>query len=142
MKLIMILFLILTSQTPVASFAAQTISPEDAYASTMTNRAILVDVREAEELTSSGIAEFAVWLATTSISARGPSYQHALQKWPKEQKLIFYCRSGRRSEIAADHFATLGYRTFNAGSFQAWKDAGLPIKPFDPTTKSILLDFE
>jgi rhodanese-related sulfurtransferase len=101
----------------------------------MTNRAILVDVREGDEIKATGIAEFAVWLPTTSINGRGPSYQEAIQKWPKEQKLIFYCRSGRRSEIAADHFATLGYRTLNAGSFQAWKDAGLPVKEFDPSTK-------
>lgn len=134
MKLTAFLLSILTLQTPVSAIAAQAISPEDAYAAAMTNRAILVDVREADEIKSSGIAEFAVWLATTSINGRGPSYQEALQKWPKEQKLIFYCRSGRRSEIAADHFATLGYRTLNAGSFQEWKDAGLPVKAFDQST--------
>lgn len=134
MRLTVFLLIMLTLWTPSHAFAAQAISPEDAYASTMTNRAILVDVRESDEIKSTGIAEFAVWLATTSINGRGPSYNDALQKWPKEQILIFYCRSGRRTESAADHFATLGYRTLNAGSFQAWKDAGLPVKAFDPST--------
>ncbi len=135
MKLLVFLLFSLSLTMPTSAFAAQAISPEDAYAATMTNRAILVDVREADELKSSGMAEFAVWLATTSINSRGSSYQDAVQHWPKEQKLIFYCRSGRRSEVAADHFATLGYRTFNAGSFQGWKDAGLPVKAFDQSIK-------
>jgi len=121
---------VLTLTSTVEGLSATPISPQDAYAAATTNRAILIDVREEAELTETGIAEFAVWLPTSAIETRSIIYKEALQNWPKEQKLIFYCRSGRRSEKAADHFATQGYRTLNAGSFQAWKDAGLPIKSF------------
>ena len=112
------------------SKSAEHISSEDAYTAALTNRAILVDVREKAEIVETGIADLAVWLPTSSIETRGPAFNEAVKSWPKEQKLIFYCRSGRRSEKAADFFSTLGYRTYNAGSMTNWKDAGLPVKDF------------
>ncbi len=119
---------------PVATAAsgAHQISPKDAYSAAMNNRAILVDVREKDEITETGIADLAVWLPTSTIEARGQAFNDALRAWPKEQKLIFYCRSGRRSEKSADLFSTFGYRTYNAGSIKDWIDAGLPVKAFSP----------
>jgi rhodanese-related sulfurtransferase len=119
---------------PVATAAsgAHQISPKDAYSAAMNNRAILVDVREKDEVTETGIADLAVWLPTSTIEARGQAFNDALRTWPKELKLIFYCRSGRRSEKSADLFSTFGYRTYNAGSIKDWTDAGLPVKAFSP----------
>jgi len=115
------------------SFATQVphVSSEDAYASAVTNRAILVDVREKSEIIETGMAELAVWLPLSDIESRSNSYSEAIKNWPREQKVMFYCRSGRRSEIAAEHFAGQGFRSFNAGSFDDWKKAGLPVKPFE-----------
>lgn len=110
---------------------APRVTPEDAYAAAMTNRAILVDVREKSEIMETGMADLAVWLPMSDIESRSASYSEAIKKWPREQKVMFYCRSGRRSEIAAEHFAGKGFRSFNAGSFDDWKKAGLPTKPFE-----------
>ena len=118
--------------TAISANGANQISPEDAYSATLSKRAILVDVREKDEVTETGIADLAVWLPTSTIETRGQAFNDALRTWPKEQKLIFYCRSGRRSEKSADLFSTLGYRTFNAGSIKDWIDAGLPVKAFTP----------
>jgi len=118
--------------TAISAKSANQISPKDAYSAAMSNRAILVDVREKDEVTETGIADLAVWLPTSTIEARGQAFNDALRAWPKEQKLIFYCRSGRRSEKSADLFSTLGYRTYNAGSIKDWTDAGLPLKAFSP----------
>lgn len=118
--------------TAISAKGANQISPEEAYSATLTNRAILVDVREKDEVTETGIAELAVWLPTSTIETRGQAFNDALRTWPKEQKLIFYCRSGRRSEKSADLFSTFGYRTYNAGSIKDWMDAGLPVKAFTP----------
>lgn len=111
-----------------SALAAESVTSQQAYNEVKSNTAILVDVREDSELRETGMAEPANWLATTVIDARGPAYQDAVHKWPKDKKIIFYCRSGRRSGLAADHFAGLGFKTLNAGTFTAWKDAGLPIK--------------
>lgn len=113
-----------------AARSANKIAPQDAYAAALTNRGIIVDVREKSEIIETGIAELAIWLPTSSIETRGQAFEDAIKSWPKEQKLIFYCRSGRRSEKAADLFSKHGYRTFNAGSIQDWIDADLPVKPF------------
>jgi rhodanese-related sulfurtransferase len=118
--------------TAISAKCADQISPEDAYSATLSNRAILVDVREKDEVSETGIADLAVWLPTSTIETRGQAFNDALRTWPKEQKLIFYCRSGRRSEKSADLFSTFGYRTFNAGSIKDWIDAGLPVKAFTP----------
>jgi rhodanese-related sulfurtransferase len=90
--------------------------------------AILVDVREESEIADSGMAAPAQWLATSEIEAQSDAYHKAVEGWDRSRDLIFYCRSGKRAEKAANHFSTLGFRTFNAGAFQAWKDAGLPVK--------------
>lgn len=110
--------------------SANKITPQEAYAAALTNRGIIVDVREKSEIMETGIADLAIWLPSSSIETRGQAFEDALKSWPKEQKLIFYCRSGRRSEKAADLFSKHGYRTFNAGSIQDWIDAELPVKPF------------
>ncbi len=110
------------------ALAAESITPKQAFDEVKAGKAILVDVREDIELQEEGLAEPATWLATTVIEARGAAYQDAVRHWPKDKKIIFYCRSGRRSGLAADHFASLGFKTLNAGTFTAWKDAGLPVK--------------
>ena len=111
------------------SLAAENVTSQQAYNEVKAHSAILVDVREGSEIRESGMAEPALWLATTDIDARGQGYQDAVRQWPRDKKIIFYCRSGRRSGLAADHFASLGFVTLNAGTFTAWKNAGLPVKP-------------
>ena len=112
------------------ALAAESITSQQAYNEVMSNTAILVDVREDSEIRETGIAQPSEWLATSIIDARGSAYKNAIARWPKDKKIIFYCRSGRRSGLAADHFAGLGFKTLNAGSFADWKGAGLPIKTY------------
>lgn len=113
---------------PTSSHAASSISSRDAYMAVISGVAILVDVREETEISATGMAEPGLWLATSEIDARGEKYEQAVQSWDRAKDIIFYCRSGSRAGKAADHFSSVGFRTFNAGSFQAWKDAGLPVK--------------
>ncbi|MEK6619038.1 MAG: rhodanese-like domain-containing protein, partial [Nitrospirota bacterium] len=44
---------------------------------------------------------------------------------------VVYCQSGRRSNIAAETLADLGYRhVYNVdGSVNAWIEAGYPVQP-------------
>jgi len=116
---------------PAVALAATKISPDNAYSAALTNRAILVDVREKSEILETSMADLAVWLPTSAIESQGKAYHDALTSWPKEQKIIFYCRSGKRSEKAANLFSSFGYKTYNAGSHQDWINAGLPVKKFD-----------
>ncbi len=46
--------------------------------------------------------------------------------------IVFYCRSGARSAMAADAFAQAGFEAHNlAGGLLAWEAAGLPLEPDD-----------
>jgi len=46
-----------------------------------------------------------------------------------DDHIVVYCQSGRRSNIAADTLAELGYQyVYNVvGSMNAWNDAGYPV---------------
>lgn len=48
----------------------------------------------------------------------------------REMPVVFYCRLGARSGMAAQAFRTAGYEAFNlTGGITAWRDAGLPLEP-------------
>jgi rhodanese-related sulfurtransferase len=54
------------------------------------------------------------------------------QAVPRETPVVFYCRVGARSGMAAQAFRTAGYEAFNlTGGITAWRDAGLPLEPED-----------
>jgi rhodanese-related sulfurtransferase len=49
---------------------------------------------------------------------------------PKDRPVVFYCRGGNRSAMAAAAFREAGYDAYNmAGGLQSWVDAGLPLEP-------------
>jgi rhodanese-related sulfurtransferase len=51
---------------------------------------------------------------------------------PKDRPVIFYCRTGNRSQMAAEAFSDAGYDAHNmAGGITAWAEAGLPLEPED-----------
>jgi rhodanese-related sulfurtransferase len=50
----------------------------------------------------------------------------------KERPVIFYCRSGNRSALAAAAFRESGWDAYNlAGGLRAWVEQGLPLDPAD-----------
>jgi rhodanese-related sulfurtransferase len=48
----------------------------------------------------------------------------------KDRPVVFQCRLGSRSMMAAQAFRRAGYDAYSlAGGLQAWHDAGLPLDP-------------
>ena len=48
----------------------------------------------------------------------------------RDRPILFYCRSGSRSAMAAEAFAASGYDARNLdGGLEAWVEAGLPLEP-------------
>jgi rhodanese-related sulfurtransferase len=86
------------------------------------NGAQLVDVREPYEHEAGRIA------GSLHIELqRLPGEAAALDA---ERPILFYCRSGSRSALAADAFAAAGFDARNLdGGLEAWVAAGLPIEP-------------
>ena len=48
----------------------------------------------------------------------------------KDRPVVFYCRGGSRSAMAAEAFSQAGFDAHNmTGGMLAWADAGLPLEP-------------
>ena len=85
----------------------------------------LVDVRTVEEYDSGVIPGTDMNIDYRSIKERHREIGAGL-----EDHIVVYCQSGRRSNIAAETLADLGYKfVYNVeGSMNAWVAAGYPVK--------------
>ena len=86
---------------------------------------ILIDVRSAEEHASGFIPGTDLNIEFKEIQARHREIGAQL-----DDHVVVYCQSGRRSNIAAETLADLGYRhVYNVtGSMEAWLAAGFPVE--------------
>ncbi len=106
------------------------ISPKAARDLIASNKeALLIDVRTLDEFVQGRIAG-SVLLPYDQITAASAA---AVIGPNKDRTLIVYCRSGRRSEIAAATLASLGYRkVLDLGGIASWPYgtiSGQPKKP-------------
>jgi rhodanese-related sulfurtransferase len=97
-------------------------SPRQAAELIRDGDAQLVDVREPYEHDAGRIAG--------SLHIELQRLPEEAASLDRERPLLFYCRSGSRSALAADAFAASGYDACNLdGGLEAWVGAGLPIEP-------------
>jgi rhodanese-related sulfurtransferase len=84
----------------------------------------LVDVREPYEHEAGRIAGD-LHIVLEQLTAEAGSID-------RDRPVVFYCRSGSRSDLAAQAFGASGYQAHNlAGGLKAWVADGLPIEPAD-----------
>jgi rhodanese-related sulfurtransferase len=82
----------------------------------------LIDVRELHEHEAGRIAGDRL-ISLASLSAEADTIDQG-------RPVVFYCRSGARSAMAADAFSESGFDAHNmAGGLLAWDAAGLPLEP-------------
>jgi rhodanese-related sulfurtransferase len=103
------------------------ISPAEAAAQMRAGKAIVIDVRERDEL-DAGMAQGARWYPTSSIQSDPGSFEKFIASLPEDQTVVFYCAAGVRAGKAAE-IATkeAGRKAANLGGFKDWKGAGLPV---------------
>jgi rhodanese-related sulfurtransferase len=83
-----------------------------------------VDVREQYERDAGHIAD-TVHIELDQLTAAAGSLD-------RERPIVFYCRTGSRSALAAQAFAAAGFEAHNLdGGLKAWVKDGLPIEPAD-----------
>ncbi|GMV51177.1 MAG: hypothetical protein NBKEAIPA_00917 [Nitrospirae bacterium] len=87
---------------------------------------ILFDVRSPEEHASGVIPG-----TDGNIDFREIKERHRELGAKLDDHIVLYCQSGRRSNIAAEALADLGYKhVYNVvGSMNAWTEAGYPVEP-------------
>jgi rhodanese-related sulfurtransferase len=83
----------------------------------------LVDVREPYERDAGRIPGDSAHIELDRLTAEAGSID-------RERTVVFYCRSGSRSALAAQAFSAAGYDAHNLdGGLKAWVADGLPIEP-------------
>ena len=86
--------------------------------------AVVVDVREPYEREAGHIE------GTRHIELERLSSQAATL--PKDQTIVFHCRLGARSAMAAQAFRASGYDAWSmAGGLTRWDEEGRPLVPAD-----------
>lgn len=102
----------------------------DAVEAELAAGAVLVDLREAEELDATGRIPGAVHVPRGMLEFRAdpgsPYHQEGLDP---SARVILHCASGGRSALAAATLKEMGYEDVAHldGGINAWKEAGKPL---------------
>lgn len=103
------------------------VTPDEAAQRVAKGEAVLVDVREPAEWAETGVAAPAVLLPKSDFDGARSAWTPFLEQ-NRRKEIILYCRTGRRSGAVANALAKTGYHVVNAGGFNQWADAGLPVR--------------
>jgi len=105
-----------------------------------TGTAIEIDPRRAADLVDSGAVLIDVrrpyeWEAGRIAGARHLEMNdlaNTAESIPRDRAVVFYCRSGSRSALAASAFRQAGWDAYNLeGGLQEWVDQGRELDPPD-----------
>ena len=78
--------------------------------------ALLIDVREADELASEGYIQGSIHVPLAEVESRLPEISPDL-----DREIIFYCASGKRSQKATELAVDMGYtKVYNLGGLSDW----------------------
>ena len=99
------------------------ITPEQAEA-LVRDGAQLIDVREDDEWEAGRIGG-ARHIVLGEVASQAPTID-------QERPVVFYCRVGARSAMAADAFRKAGYEAYSLeGGLEAWAGEGRELEPED-----------
>src|SRR5687767_15742179 len=114
----------MADETETAAPAETELPPERVRELAEAGEAELIDVRVDYEWEAGHLAG-ARHVEVNELTAQADSI-------PKGRKVVFYCRGGNRSGMAAQAFREAGWDAHNmAGGISAWVEAGLPLEPED-----------
>ncbi len=99
---------------PPAEFAKQAVADTSA---------VIIDVRTPEEFASGHIKD-----ARLIDFKNTETFEKDIARLPKDKTYYVYCRSGRRSMMAAERMKRLGLKTIDmSGGIIAWEKDELPV---------------
>lgn len=92
--------------------------------------AVLIDVREEEELHAQGWIADSVWAPRGMLELWADTHgSHHRGEFDRRRRLILYCSSGDRSALATETLLRMGYRNVAHldGGLHAWRQSGRPV---------------
>lgn len=105
------------------------VPPETVHRWIRDGEAVVVDVREAEELAQARLEE--------AVHVPMSAFDPALIPLDSGKKVVFLCAQGARSEQVGRHVVAQGIlaEAYNmAGGLKAWAEAGLPFERGPPAS--------
>jgi rhodanese-related sulfurtransferase len=113
-----------------ANAAVPRVNPAEAKEMIAKNNTLVVDVRDAPEVASSGKVAGAVHVSRGMLEFRAdPESPYHDKNFAKDKTVILYCASGGRSALAGKALKDLGYeRVYNLGAFKDWAESGAPVE--------------
>jgi rhodanese-related sulfurtransferase/2-polyprenyl-3-methyl-5-hydroxy-6-metoxy-1,4-benzoquinol methylase len=121
----------LTTVTTATTDPVVDLDVSDFAAAALDADAVVVDVREQDELDASGKIPGAVHVPRGLLEfLADPSSPDCLEAFTAHQLILVYCASGRRSALAAETLRQLGHQRVAqlSGGFSAWLQAGRAIE--------------
>jgi len=108
----------------------ENLTVEEVAAELSAGDAVVVDVREAEEV-SAGKIPGSVHIPRGMLEFRAdPTSAYHQDPLDPSRRVILHCAGGGRSALAAAALQDMGYENVAHldGGFNAWKDAGQPVE--------------
>jgi rhodanese-related sulfurtransferase len=105
------------------------ITPAQAQEKIANGNTLVVDVRDAPEVETSGKVAGAVHIPRGMLEFRAdPESPYHDQSFAKDKAVIVYCASGGRAALGGQALKELGYaEVYNLGGFKDWAESGGPI---------------
>jgi rhodanese-related sulfurtransferase len=101
------------------------VTPEETRRRLAAGEIQVIDVREPSETDVSRIPGDVRLIPLAELTAQASSID-------QDKPVVFSCRSGGRSLMAAQAFRASGFEAYSmAGGLLEWKDSGLPVEPPD-----------
>ena len=100
-------------------------SPREAYTLSSEGKAVIVDVREFEEI-SHGMIRDALWFPKSKMST-DPEAVKSFKEIIDGKKVYLYCKSGKRAEACQQILEGQGISAESIGGFDTLKDV-LPVE--------------
>lgn len=107
----------------------ENLRPEEAYAEHRDGSTLFVDIRESEELATSGVIPGAHHAPRGMLEFfADPASSYHQPVFDPARRVVLYCASGGRSSLAAEALQELGYEKVAHvdGGLKAWTESGLP----------------
>ena len=106
------------------------ITPAQAREMVAKGNTLVLDVRDAPEVETSGKAAGAVHVSRGMLEFRAdPESPYHDKNFSKDKTVILYCASGGRAALAGKLLKDMGYgQVYNAGGFKDWAESGGAIE--------------
>lgn len=101
------------------SFAFE--DPQAAYKKSQAGDAVIIDVREEEEI-KEGMIKGAQWFPLSRLKTDSKTWKKDFNDLTKNKEIYLYCRSGKRSQESLEILKENGIDSKNIGGWKTLKD--------------------